>query len=327
MIKEASGNCKPGSNRSTRNSKRSIVGFSKVNKGDFEAFVYQGDISANLTPNRKLLPQAPLNARQFVNRWNKSKDIIALLIAWYAAEQIPTAFLDIGSNIGTDSIRIAKFSRLIDARFPITAFEPGVNAALVPHNLRLNEVDDIVDFEEKCMSDNSKPVVLFGEAGMSVNNRMVNRRPATESFSKIVNCTSVSKHLSADKFSGRHPVMKIDTQGAEWFIWNGMKQEISRRYFTMVMDMSPWALSASVSPGTFLSEVLQSFHLYDLGNTRQQFVELTMTNLEESIAASSGPNRVGRTFFAFADFALEPAPDRANSRSIRVMPSSIGTKV
>jgi FkbM family methyltransferase len=252
-----------------------------VDKGDFRAFVYEGDLSATSMPQRKTVPEAPLAPRQFVNRWNKSQDLLMLLVAWYLAEGMPPAFLDIGSNVGADAIRIAKLSRVFNQRFPITSFEPGVMAALVPHNLRLNKVAGLVAFEERCVSDNDLPTVLFGEIGASVNNRIVNRKTNTEGFSKIVEAVTVAQHLSALRFKDRHPILKIDTQGAEWMVWNGMKPEIGKRCFSMVMELTPWALAPSVPPKQFLGEVLEHFLVFDLGHGRRRVNPVSGDNLEQ----------------------------------------------
>jgi FkbM family methyltransferase len=254
-----------------------------VDKGDFRAFAYQGDLAAAPTPHLKTLPASPVSAEQFVVSWDKSQDIILLLIAWYAAQHTDTAFLDVGSNIGTDAIRVAKFSQLINHRFPIAAFEPGIMAALVPHNLRLNAVDDMVAFEEKCVSDHSRPVILFGEPGVSVNNRIVNRNSSTEGFNKIVNAISISEYLTDVRFRDRHPILKIDTQGAEGFIWNGLRKDIPHRAFCMVLELTPWAIGATIAPKQFVGEILESFFVLDLGYDRTRAIEITSGNLDERL--------------------------------------------
>lgn len=255
-----------------------------VDKGDFRAFAYQGDLAAAPTPHLIKLPTSPISPQQFVVAWDKSQDIILLLVAWYAAQRIDTAFLDVGSNIGTDAIRVAKFSQLIDYRFPIIAFEPGVMAALVPHSLRLNAVDDMVTFEEKCVADHSRPVILFGEPGVSVNNRIVNRNASTEGFNKIVNATSISEYLSDLRFLNHHPILKIDTQGAEWFVWNGLRKDIPHRAFCMVLELTPWAIGATVAPRRFLGEILESFFVLDLGYDRTRAIEIRIGNLDERLS-------------------------------------------
>lgn len=255
-----------------------------VDKGDFRAFVYQGDLSAKPTPDMKTLPPSPLTAFEFASDWTRSQDLILFLIAWYVAEGIPTAFLDIGSCIGSDAIRAAKFSRLIGQKFPIASFEPGIMAALVPYNLKLNDVQDDVVFEEKCVSRDSNPTVLFGEFGVSVNNRIVNRNSRTEGFSKIVDAVSVSEYLAKPKFLDRHPILKIDTQGAEWFVWNGMREDVGRRSISMVMELTPWALAPVVQTKVFVRELLREFHIIDIGCSRDRFAPITDETVDEGIA-------------------------------------------
>jgi FkbM family methyltransferase len=246
----------------------------EVDKGDFRAFVYAGDVTAQSRPGSKTLPDEPLSPAEFVKRWQPSPHgPLLLLAAWYAAE-MPTAFLDIGSNIGTDSIRVAKLSRLIGRRFPIIAFEPGVNAALVPRTLKLNGLDDLVTFEEMCVSNSDKPTLLFGEDGTSVNNRIVNRRPDKEGFSKLVRSTTLDAYLDSPELRDRHPIAKIDTQGAEWLIWQGMKETATSRQMSFIMEFVPWALQRVVRPAKFLDELASSFLLFNLRYDRREFVPI-----------------------------------------------------
>ena len=240
-----------------------------IDKGDFRAFVYEGDIAATPTPTWRMLPAEPLPAPAFVAAWRPAQDMLLLLTAWYLAENIPTIFLDIGSNIGTDAMRVAKLARLLERQLPIVAFEPGVNADLLPYTLKLNDLDEIV-FEEMCVSNTDKPTILFGEFGTSVNNRIVNRLPESEGFCKIVHSTTLDAYLV--RFPDHHPVIKIDTQGAEWLIWQGMKKAVATRQISMIMEFTPWALQPFVPPPKFLGDLTEHFHLFDLGHGRDRFL-------------------------------------------------------
>lgn len=243
----------------------------EVDKGDFRAFVYDGDIAATPTPGWRMLPAEPLSPADFVARWQPSQDLLLLLVAWYCAENIPTAFLDAGSNIGTDAIRVAKLARLMKQRLAIVAFEPGINSALLPYTLKLNDLDEIV-FEEMCVSNSDKPTILFGEHGTSVNNRIVNRQPNTEGFCKIVYSTTIDAYLN--RLPDLSPIMKIDTQGAEWLIWRGMQKTVAVRHTALVMEFTPWALQPFVLPTKFLDELAGHFYLFDLGHDRNRFLPI-----------------------------------------------------
>lgn len=244
----------------------------EVDKGDFRAFVYESDIVAAPSPNLKMLPAAPLSPANFVASWQPSQDLLLFLVAWYLAEDIPAAFLDIGANIGTDAIRIAKLARLLSRRLPIVAFEPGVNAALLPYTLSLNGSNEII-FEEICVSDRETPTILFGENDVSLNNRIVNRRPETEGFCKIVHSTTIDAYVHKPEFHRRHLIAKIDTQGAEWLVWQGIKPIAERA--TLLMEFTPWALEPFVSPATFLDELSGPYWLFDLGYARDRFLPIS----------------------------------------------------
>lgn len=242
----------------------------EVDKGDFRAFVYEGDAAALARPDWRTLPSAPLNASEFVASWRPAQDIGLLLVAWLLDCGTQIAFFDVGSNVGTDAIRVAKLSKLLGRCFPIVAFEPGESANLLPYTIKLNELDDLVVFEELCVSDSGKPTVLFGESGVSLNNRIVNRRPESEGFCKIVHSTTVTAYMHRPALAGRHLVAKIDTQGAEWLVWQGLKQVAA--HATLLMEFTPWALEPFVSPTRFLDELTGPYRLFDLGYARDRFV-------------------------------------------------------
>lgn len=247
----------------------------RVEKGDFDAFVYQGDAADFPSPQARMLPEARLTPHEFVESWDPARqDLVLLLVAWYLTEGHPVAFLDVGSNVGSDAIRVAKLSALFGESFPIASFEPGLNAALLPHTLKLNGLADRVTFHEICVSDSDHPVVLFGEPGISVNNRIVNRNFSTEGFSRIVQSTTLDCYLLRPEFEHRHPVAKVDTQGAEGLIWRGMQSSVRHRQFSLVMEITPWALASTVAPQHFLEELLAVFHIFNLGSGRQRFTAI-----------------------------------------------------
>lgn len=257
----------------------------EVDKGDFRAFVYEGDAAAAPTPGRRMLPPNQLSPADFTSSWTPTQDIGLLLVSWFIDRGAKIAFFDVGANIGTDAIRVAKLSRLLGHSFPIVAFEPGIAATLLPYTLKLNELENLVVFEEMCVSDSSKPMVLFGEANISLNNRIVNRRSETEAFCKIVHSTTIEAYMHKPEMAGRHLIAKIDTQGAEWLVWQGIKSIATRA--ALLMEFTPWALEPFVSPVTFLHELSDTYYLFDLGYGRERF--LLIDNFADFLARIQRP--------------------------------------
>ena len=99
----------------------------------------------------------------------------------------------------------------------------------------------------------------------------------------ISSFAAIRSSMSLSKLHNRHPIIKIDTQGAEWLVWKGLREQLTHRSLSMVMELTPWALEPTVRTGQFLQEVLQHFYVIDLGNARQRFAPVTQENLDERL--------------------------------------------
>jgi hypothetical protein len=135
-------------------------------------------------------------------------------------------------------------------------------------------------------------MILFGEVGQSVNNRVVRHGQGTEeketSFCKMVYSISLSSYLARPEYRDRDPIIKIDTQGAEWLIWRGM-QPLPDRRIAMVMEFMPWALRQFGDPADFLRDLLEHFHLFDLGHARDRFIAISADAVPKTMARTDVP--------------------------------------
>ncbi len=198
------------------------------------------------------------------------------------------AFLDIGANLGTDAILAALLMRQFGKRIPIAAFEPGVLRDLLPYTLKLNGLQDEVKAESVAVSGDNRPTVMFGERGNSVNARLVNRDAATESICHLVDCVTVDTYVTQAGLQNHSLVMKIDTQGAEWLIWQGLRPVANRQPVSMLMEFAPYPLKSSVDPVVFLKDLSEHFHLVDVGVNRDLACVVTAETAAAAVEAIKG---------------------------------------
>lgn len=109
---------------------------------------------------------------------------------------------------------------------------------------------------------------LYSEDGHSENNRIVNCAPESVVVGKV-KTTTINEVLS--NIDVNIPiVLKIDTQGAEYEVFQGGIDAIKNRHSFIISEFTPWALSSRIAPQTFLENLSNIFEIYNLGYKRNK---------------------------------------------------------
>jgi FkbM family methyltransferase len=171
--------------------------------------------------------------------------------------------VDAGANAGYYTII---GSRLVGDKGKVYAFEPEpANFALLEKNVRLNGLTNVV-LERKALSNRKGSIKLFLAGSNKGDHRIY--QPERESRPSV----DVEAVRLDDYFRGqgrRIDVLKVDTQGAEGLILEGMTGLLEARSYgpTIFMELWPHALRAmGTDPGAVL-EMLRShgYQFYDFG--------------------------------------------------------------
>jgi FkbM family methyltransferase len=178
--------------------------------------------------------------------------------------KLPCTVFDVGASYGFESIYTAQFSRVNGHDTPVVAFEPGVTATLLGQNVLLNGVSGLVRVEQAAISNYSGPALIFGEAGHSENNRIVNRWVEREDHCSLCQVDSL------DAYAARHGItgslfVKIDTQGGEPEVLDGMADLLARHPMVLVVEFAPAVTVNRVPPRKYLDRLGALGTLYDLG--------------------------------------------------------------
>jgi FkbM family methyltransferase len=128
--------------------------------------------------------------------------------------------VDVGANIG---FLTRHFSRLVGPGGKVFAFEPD------PLNFRFLEFNTLarknVERAQMAVSDNAKPAWLHLNATSGAGNSLVGQ---THSFESVpVSCVSLDDFIKSHG-NPQVDLIKIDVEGAEVKVLQGMKQTISR---------------------------------------------------------------------------------------------------
>lgn len=202
-------------------------------------------------------------------------DPLDLVFLHYWVHDLNFAYFDVGANIGLTTIQAARVIKRFGRKNRVVCFEPGPTADLLPWNLEVNGVDDLATFEHQAVCDFSLSEIFAGELNHSEHYRCVNRNPATEGSSHLVRTTTIDDYVERREIAG-HLIVKIDTEGGEYRVWQGMPDVLSRRYTTIKLEFTPSLLSSSVDPQVFLRQMMATHYLLDIpdGETGGRFRRL-----------------------------------------------------
>ncbi|MBL8179884.1 MAG: FkbM family methyltransferase [Bryobacterales bacterium] len=195
---------------------------------------------------------------------NPREPLMGTLLSHHWLQNIDFCFFDIGCQYGTSAMATAQIILASGRSNHVYAFDPGVAGQLAPHNIRLNGMEDRVTFYRSAVSNTSLPGLLFSELGHSENNRVVNRELPTETLSYVTPRTTID-HFVGEHNIHQHLVLKIDTQGGEVEVFQGMRRTRRERLVTCLTEFSPLAIETRVPPGEWLTEVAEECTVFDVG--------------------------------------------------------------
>jgi FkbM family methyltransferase len=160
--------------------------------------------------------------------------------------------LDIGAHLGAFSIPFGSFAKDCGKRVPIYAFEPSPEVfPLLKRSIQINQMDDICTGVNAAVADATHPVefIVFDQlstvssgldaAVLHFGNRP-NHRVAVEgvSIDDFVKEKAITSHL----------VCKIDTEGWDLKVVDGMRRCIEDRLVVMQLEFTPGLLESYTDP-------------------------------------------------------------------------------
>lgn len=237
-----------------------------VQLGPFRLFMYTDDVAYQRLPAnaRSRSLHTPANTGNDAASDESGHGVIAAVLSHYWSNGLDATYVDVGCQYGASALGVAAFQRRAGRPVRTIAFEPGIARDLVPANFALNGFAEEIVFEPSAVAAATSPILMFGEASTTENNRIVNRRADTEACSWVVPATSIDDYVERHRIA-MPLVVKIDTQGAETEVLDGMKQVLRDRLVSCVMEFTPWALTDRFDPVLFLLELSRDLVVLDIG--------------------------------------------------------------
>jgi FkbM family methyltransferase len=191
------------------------------------------------------------------------ENILKRIIKIYWKYSIDFSVVEVGSQYGNDSLDVAAFIKKHGHVNKIYAFDCGMASNLCKYNFKLNLLDDIIQFEQKAVSNFSVPVQLFFDLEHSEDNH-ISRRWSEEGKglpSYVVDSITLDDYFKNDK---KDYIFKIDTQGTEPLVFQGMKKLFETKP-TIIFEFTPWVVeSLSIDPVEFLNSISDTMIIFNL---------------------------------------------------------------
>ncbi len=167
--------------------------------------------------------------------------------------------MDVGSNYGQDLLLIAKYLRDCNLSGSIVGYEPnGRVVTLLPHTFGQNAFD--VEFVHSAIGAKAGSMILKGKIGNSEDMRIVTHdNPDTY---EVVEVRTLDDEVRRLKLEGKPIFAKIDTQGAEWLVFQGASKFVQNPKLLIRTEFTP-LMTFGISGQELLKFYLDRFHVID----------------------------------------------------------------
>lgn len=170
-------------------------------------------------------------------------------------------FIDIGANIGAQSIFVANFNEGRDKKKPkirVIAYEPEPhNLDYLWQNLEVNEVADKVTVHEQAIWLDNKGVNISNRGG----NSSVFEHPKADGYTEV--STATLEQIFTDNKIDDCDVMKIDIEGAEYHILTAASKETLQKIRYLVLEFDG---GHEAEFGPMVANLAKWFGLHILGS-------------------------------------------------------------
>jgi len=241
-----------------------------VNLGPFSLFMYEHDYTYNLVPNHlknysiqqhiKDLKTGFKSQSEILWRNPFVKDtelILNKIIDYNWKHNEKFSIVDVGCQYGTLSMMLAHHIKQFHHNNVIFSFDCGIAGLLAKNNILLNQLQDIIHFEYKAVSNSNLPQLVFYDENFSGDNHIVKRKGNTLPNYMVDGITldSYFENFEEDL------LIKIDTQGAEPLVFKGMKKILDKKHPPILFEFVPSAYQLIQEPVDFLYSLPDGYHI------------------------------------------------------------------
>lgn len=186
-----------------------------------------------------------------------------LLFAYMWLNNIDFAMLDVGANIGVTAIPCGSFIKRFSKQNQIYSFEPGITSNLFCQNVKLNQLEQIVRFDPRAVSDTARTMVMHSWLNHCESNSLVDMRQyySTDlAISSLVQTVSIDQFVCEQKIT--NPLLiKLDAEGQDWPIIEGMTEVLKKQALFVMFEFVPRYIRESIDPVQMLWDFAENWHI------------------------------------------------------------------
>lgn len=193
-------------------------------------------------------------------------------------------FVDIGANIGYFSLLA---SSLVGLQGKVFAFEPEPESyRFLCENIRLNHAQNVIPFQ-KAVSRNNGKTKFFLDEGNRGGHTMASKNIQTQKKGEI-EVETVTLDDFYENAGGAIHFIKVDAQGAEGLIFEGMNKILTLPNLKMLIEFWPAGLRAlGTDPLKFLNRLSLNFEIQIFDFKKKDFCASTPSEVMKRIEAQS----------------------------------------
>jgi FkbM family methyltransferase len=169
----------------------------------------------------------------------------------------------------------------------IYSFDCGIAGQLVEYSIKLNKLEDLITFENMAVSNASIPHILYYDMKHTEDNHILKHRLNPSVSTNISACVvdavklddyfrNDTKNLLVKRFrkpSTENLIIKIDTQGAEPLVFEGM-QKILSEFPPIIFEFTPNIYKLTRDPLEFLNGLPEGYVFFHMDSDKNRLNEL-----------------------------------------------------
>ncbi len=172
-------------------------------------------------------------------------------------------YLDIGANVGILTISLGLFFQRCGRSNRILSFEPGRAFECLKRGVRLNGLEDLCSCYQLAVGDHTRRVAFHSLEGNSIGS--IIQIPGASGVSvnvDFVDCVRLDDFVREQGISS-NLICKIDTEGADLQVIEGMAECIATRLVLMCFEFTPSLVDTYANPTARLTELSREFRLLE----------------------------------------------------------------
>lgn len=235
-----------------------------IQLNEIQLFFFKNDLITTLQ-NEEM--RRNLGAKMFCQDAMTGRNVIPILLEHYLKYDLNAGFIDIGCQYGHESILTGLYLKKRQKKIPIYCFDIGRTRDLMPYNIALNDMEDIISFYPIAVSDSCKPIIVYWKPGYSENNKMKNPNlgAPSESYSYVLPSTTIDSFVTKNSIDA-NLIIKIDVEGSEPSVLQGMRQTLTSKLVSFIFEYSPYNFDQKTNFGLdFLQEIAKTHLLIFIG--------------------------------------------------------------